>query len=129
MEDKIIYAVSSGCYSDYRIDALFDNIELAQKFINSFKEIRDFNDVEEYDLNPLENEIKNGYTPYFIRMDKIGNCTEIKAMDNTYNCFSDRVGYCIKGEMYTHIWAKDEKHAIKICNERRINEISLNRFE
>ena len=128
MENKIIYAVTSGCYSDYRIDALFDTKELAEKFIKSVNN-RDFNDIEEYDLNPKEYELNNNYKVYFIRMDEKGNVLHIEETDNTYSIFNDNVGYCVKRNMYTTVWAKDEKHAVKIANERRINEISLNRFK
>jgi hypothetical protein len=126
--EKIIYAVSSGCYSDYRIDAIFDNKELAQKFIDTF-DSREFNEIEEYDINPNEYELKNNYSVYFVRMDRNGNSIEIEKRDSTYDCFNDNCGYCVKGNMYTTVWAKDEKHAIKITNERRINEIHLGRFK
>jgi hypothetical protein len=62
-------------------------------------------------------------------MDEKGNVLHIEETDNTYSIFNDNVGYCVKRNMYTTVWAKDEKHAVKIANERRINEISLNRFK
>ena len=54
-------------------------------------------------------------------MTKEGSCIEIRAADSYYG-FEDGApctGFDIKGDMFMTVFAKDEKHAIKIANEKR----------
>lgn len=53
-----VYAVSSGSYSDYGIDQIFSTIEKAEEYMRIAKEYHynswaDYNDIEEYDLDPV----------------------------------------------------------------------------
>ena len=53
MSDKIIYIVTSGEYSDYSIDGVFESKELAEQAINQVEySVR----IEEYYLNKLHDE-------------------------------------------------------------------------
>jgi hypothetical protein len=126
-----IFVVTSGEYSDYGIDAMFTSMELAQKFIDSFKAegYSRFNKIEIYKLNPFEMELREGYNPYFLRMDKEGNAYDISIEDSAYG-FEDPVenGFDIQGDMYIHCFAKDEAHAVKICNERRVQLIESDKW-
>jgi hypothetical protein len=122
---KKLYVVTSGEYSDYEISAIFDTKELAEKYIDSFSlgyytEMR----IEEYDLNPNKAALKKGHKAYFVRMDKDGNTKEINILDCDYG-FDDGISYTHDQKlMNVHCFAKDEKHAIKITNEKRIQVLA-----
>ena len=69
---KKVYLVTRGDYSDYRVSAVFDNKKKAELFTKSFNS--DEYRIEIYDLNPFEEQIKESYKPYFVRMNKKGEC-------------------------------------------------------
>ena len=125
---KVIYVVTSGEYSDYGIDSMFDSKELAQSYIDSFK-TNSYNEmrIEEFELNPFKNQIKKGCLPYFVRMSKNGACTEIHTKSSSYG-FGNEPSFDVQKNMYHHVFAKDEKHAIKIVNEIRVQYIALNKW-
>ena len=118
-----MYVVTVGEYSDYRICGVFDLENLAQKFIDSFGEKNNMN-IEEYSLNPYSIEMSKDYKPFFIRMTSAGECTQAKSgIDfNSDTCY----GFDNKNQLYCSVFAKDEKHAIKIVNEKRIQILAAN---
>ena len=125
----MIYVVTSGEYSDYGIDAMFDDKELAQDFIDSFNPSYDEMRIEEYELNPYGQEIRKGCKPYFIRMTREGSAHGIHTEDSAYGFDGiGTVGYDAHGDMYIYVFAKDEKHATKICNEKRTQIIANNKW-
>lgn len=56
MENKIIYVVTSGNWSEYMIEGVFSTKELAQKFIDDSladnPAFNEFNEIEEFELDP-----------------------------------------------------------------------------
>ena len=123
---KKIFVVTSGEYSDYSISGIFSTKQLAQKYIDSFGN-RDvyssFNKIEVHNLDPFEIELRDGYKPYFLRMDKDGNVSDIKVVTSSHG-FDDRTGgdgFDINGRMYVYVYAENEIHAIKICNEKHLD--------
>jgi hypothetical protein len=131
MEEKI-YLVTSGSYSDYGVDAVFTTRDLAQSFIDSFKEGSfEMMGIEEWDLNPFERQIRDGFYPYFVRMTKGGECTEIRKSDSAYGFTNSYAEYRFdtRNAIYTHVFARDEAHAIKITNERRAQIIATNKWK
>lgn len=94
---------------------------------NSYEEFR----IENYTLNPYQYELKNDYKPFFLRMTKEGNCIEINVKDSfTVLKIEDiNVEFDIHKNMYISIFAKDETHAIKIANEKRVQLIAENRWK
>ena len=126
---KTIYVVTSGSYSDYGIDAIFDNKELAEQYIDAFEK-GGYNEksIEEFELNPFEKQIKVGCKPYFLRMDKQGNCKEIRVEDSSYG-FGSSPKFDFNKNIYHHVFARDEKHAIKILNEIRFQYIAMNKWK
>ncbi len=126
---KKIYLVTSGSYSDYKVEAVFDDKALAQKFIDSFKK-GGWNEmgIEEFELNPHNQKLKKDYIPYFLRMDKVGKAYGIDVADSSYGFENEDPGFDIKGDMFLHVFAKDETHAIKIANEKRAQLIAMNKW-
>lgn len=122
-----IYAVTSGTYSDYRIDAMFSSKENAQNFINAFEKRYDEFRIEEYQLDAV---IPINKKAYFVRMDKLGNVKEIYISDSAY-LFSKNVNISFTFDntiMNCYVFAKDEKHAIKIANEKRVFILAENKW-
>ncbi len=133
-----VYLVTRGEYSDYSICAIFSDKKLAEKYIELFKgnseeELEEELRIETYKVNPYQYELKADYKPYFVRMTKEGNCIEIKIQDLSY-AFESKdedldFGFDIHKNMYLSSFAKDEKDAIKIANEKRLQLIAENRWK
>ena len=129
---KTIYAVNSGCYSDYRVVALFTSKELAEEFMQFVPD--DYNTIETFELNPKTSDlIKRGYAPWCVHMLKDGTVENCRKFDmDAYRVTDDRVyvwkrteapfyaGRGIPDCLSSSVMAKNEKQAIKITNERRI---------
>jgi hypothetical protein len=116
-ENKKVYVVTHGSYSDYAIDAVFDNKTDADEYaaqINS--------DVEEWDLNP-EFLYENGSRAYNVMINRDGD-SEVRYGGYGTNRFSYRKGMELgKNDFIADFTIRcrgDEKHAVKIANERRL---------
>jgi hypothetical protein len=123
------YVVTDGDYSDYRIVAVFDDKELASKFVEKYG-----GSIEEYDVNPARYEIENKYSVFRIEMNKNGDTKEIDSHCDVSN-FNRAINketynpYYNKNLMLTYVIAKNEKSAVKIANERRIQMIANNEWK
>jgi hypothetical protein len=137
---KKVYAVIreedyDGCPSQ-DIMGIFTEKESAQKFIDSFdhaegRTIR----IEEYLLNPFQAELEHGLKCYFLRMKKDGIAFEVGRADTPPNTRLDldprlfpKFGFDVNGDLYCRTYAKDEKHAIRICNKKRLSLIAQNKW-
>lgn len=129
MEEEV-FIVTSGDYSDYGIDAVFLTKDLAQRFIDSFDENQYTRfRIENHKLNPFKIELRKGYSAFFVRMDKQGNCKESYKYDTSFGFNSDKsYGFDIRDNIYNHVFAKDSIHAIKITNEKRAELIALDKW-
>jgi hypothetical protein len=144
VKKKMIYAVTSGTYSDYRINALFSSKKKAKEFLsamNGNSEIYDdFNDVEEYELDPPTADLlKRGYSVWFVLMLKDGTVERAKKTDNDKYDIGDTGCYriwertkapafrkkVIPDALEMSVWAKSEIAAIKIVNEKRAHMIAF----
>jgi len=120
MENKIIYVVTQGEYSDYHIKGVYESKELAEEIYGVGC------DIEEWTLNTDINEHRQGLKRFGVFMGKDGNDTRIlnywihdrspRDVIREYN----KIGLRATFEM----WARDESHAIKIANERRVQLIA-----
>lgn len=132
-----IYLVTAGDYSDYRVVAAFTDKTHAEVLAEQFGGYG----VEEYELDPkLPSYLKPGYKIYHVWMFSDGELADyglrqisyelpegalgtLEFTDFTYPGNSDHDGQNPRtGEWYLCglIQAKDEKHAVKIANEKRI---------
>lgn len=125
-----VYVVTSGSDDDFGgVDAIFTDRDLAQKYIDSFGEMHnDFNYIEECEINPFEFELNNGYKPYYVVIDKQGKIEECKISYSSSGFENEnrRCGFYVTNDIYVHVFAKDENHAIKIANEKRVQLIAMN---
>lgn len=119
-----VFIVTSGSYSDYNIDAVFDTKEKAEAYIKSFGQYdQDFNDIEEYDLNPkTRTRGRKGMFAYHVRMTE---ALEVKSCfsGESYEDLADNKE-CFYTEYYKpfmldcYVWARDKEHAIKIAVDK-----------
>lgn len=118
MTDKKIYIVTSGSYSDYRIEGVFDDKLLCDKFVN-----RHDLQVEDHVLNPCAERIAEGLTHFCVRVgQKTGEIIDVfKQVTTDEMQVVFRVSHCIRGDarLIVKCWARDEEHAIKIATEKK----------
>lgn len=139
---KIIYAVNSGSYSDYRIVALFSTKKAARTYMSAVKD-SDYNDIEEYELDPdTADLIRRGYSVWRVRMLRDGTVEKVDRTDNdSYDVqdIGDHIwertkapaykGKGIQDALESTVWAKTEKAAIKIANEHRTQMVALGKWK
>ncbi len=125
---KKVYVVTSGEYSEYGIEAIFDDEDLAKKFMAMFeKKEYDNMKIEEHILNPFKREIAAGFKAYEVIMKKSGDVVDIKLVSDlseTYTPFLD-----FHYNLCCTCFAKDEQHAIKIANEKCGQLIAMNQWK
>ena len=126
-----VFIVTSGCYSDYAIDAVFTNEKTAGLYADKID-----GEVEIWEISPSNLIDKLTHNKIFcVRMNKEGKTDlvmeedfdshEIKnAIEKKTEIFKAVDGDC----MITYMFAKDEKHAVKIANERRVQLIVNNEW-
>lgn len=129
-----VFAVSSGCYSDYHIEAIFSSRENAQEYIDKLNltgtddGYRRERDIETY---PLDELAPNGRTFWQGSIKLNGDDgTAAPAEDVTYY---DLERLCVfTGATLPFatgvVLAHDEQHAIKVLNERRTAWILSNNW-
>jgi hypothetical protein len=118
-----IYAVTSGSYSDYSVNAVFSTREMAEEFVNGDRGY----DIEEWELDtPRDN-----WTIVSVWMDKEGNVigTPMVQAHNT-----DTAGFRFFGSdiispnpSFLYAVATDSiERAVKVCNEKRAQILAAN---
>ena len=118
MSDKV-WVVTQGCYSDYRICAIFDKEEDANTYRELISTSRYGGDaeVEEWDMGvepAMLNRAREGYRIYRCHQETEGEC-EVSKESPPSNCFikqgkrwdTDAIYY------FGYVWAKSEEGAIK----------------
>ena len=117
-----IYICTSGEYSDYGINAVFDKKELAEEFCSRYGGYH-----RRWELNPKGKELRLGYRVYVVTMNKDGDTVEARET----NFFADETTWGIRhdGLMYLTCWAKSDQHAVKIANEHRVQMIANNEWK
>lgn len=135
---KIVFAVNSGSYSDYSIRAIFSSRELAEEYMTVVKN-SDYNDIEEYELDPTTSDmIRRGYSVWNVLMLIDGTTERVTRSDNDYYEVENTPRHWIwertkapayKGKgipdaLDARVWAKTERAAVKIVNEKRAQMIA-----
>jgi hypothetical protein len=131
---KKIYIVISGCNSDYQIDTVFSDEEIANKYVAMHGGDSDGYGVrvEEYNLDEFVKQVKAGYAKYFIRMKYDGNsfcCGTIltgEKCQTSYELVED--GYGVETNLPKVLQVKCNAESIeqatKIANEIRTKLIA-----
>jgi hypothetical protein len=123
-----LYVVTTGEYSDHRIQGIFSSKEIGEEFSSIFY---DPNEIEEYILDRNGDLIKAGYKPYVVVMDKRGGVKKAeKGFRETYRKGADIYFFPEEPEIYfpveyigcmrVDILSKSEEEAIRAANEHRV---------
>ena len=136
-----VYAVSTGSYSDYRIESIYSTRELAEEAI-SLSDTPNYYDIEEFDLDPPNAPAKDGWGMYTVVLhtsltqDVDSKTTYHKASiglgghtpyyrdgDHSFSLRSEytKTGARLIGYRFgCNVYADSDERAIKVANERRI---------
>lgn len=122
-----IYVVTEGQYSDYHIVGLYSTIEMATKC----KEAVNADDIEEFELDSGDFRLYDlGYKCWNVRFS--GDVTEATECDYYQKEYpmDSWVHYDRNTKtMSIVLYAKDEKHAVKIASEYRAQVIASSEIE
>ena len=116
-----IYLMTTGEYSDYSMEGAFSSEEKLRQFAEMNN--TSIYNIEEHDLDPYEKYYGNRKL-YFVRMRKDGSVFEVR---KTWYDGTD--GFDANGRMYIYCYATDEKHAVKIANEKRSMLIAKDQWD
>ena len=118
-----MYVVTQGEYSDYRITGIFSTEEKAKNYIaNNKSEYSDYNDIEEFKLDELEN---NKNKTYYISEVKLSdgivrdieyNLDQIESVPS--NITSKTTVNNLKNVKLRVFSFISQKHANKVCVEK-----------
>ena len=130
---KIIYIVTSGEYSDYRIDGVFSSKENAELYIR-LEEPR--GDIEEWELDAYVLAMKRGLSGFLIVMQRDGTTLRAERESLRYTpshptaiFYGENCGWHeARGAMRIDVLAKSKEHAIKIANDTRRQIVAENRW-
>lgn len=121
-----IFVVTTGEYSDYRISGVFSTKEKAEDFVN-FVEKHNANryylEIKEYGVDEFSEASKKGFFVFRVEMDKQGN-SKVSSKSALVSDFDKDDINIWGGKLFMDCYAKDEKHATKIANEKRVQLIA-----
>ncbi len=143
MKSKKIYAIEQGEYSDYRVVGVYSTKEGADAVCAALNNPDPYSDaaVVEWKMDKAVDVIKKGYKPFHIWMMKDGTVerADVTSLDSSnidedsYVWRRSQVKYGAQASkpdiLNATVIARDQKHAIKIVNERRIQLLALNQWE
>jgi hypothetical protein len=124
MEGRMkVYIITKGEYSDYHICGVFSTMKVAKKASDLYGGDVE---IEEHKLDVIPDHPVD-HLWYSVFMTKEGDTKNVSLSDSTA---SRKVEWQPAFELGVEffMWAKDEKHAIKIANERRIQLIANNEW-
>lgn len=116
--EKKIYVITQGVYSDYHIVAATTDYELAKKIAAKFTTRYDDCEIEEYD--DAEVMLRPAYRIYFDASGNVDSTDECKdAYDYSGIGKCNEYGYGFNSKMRVTVSADDPESAIKIAAEKR----------
>lgn len=130
---KSVWLIESGSYSDYRVVGIFSTREKALLVANAI-ELNEY-DINEWKIDPVIDELNKDMWQYEVLMLRDGEVERVKRRDAIFD-FKNSVfiwnrpnapAYMGKNKpqvLVCCVWAKDEKHAVKIANEIRTQKIA-----
>ena len=121
--ERTVYVVSDGDYSDYHICCICSTMKKAEIAKDLYAA---YNDIAEVVLDEMP-EHPDGMFLFSVDIERNGDVHSVRLRDASFRKYkytwqksnhSDRV--------FMYVWARDEKHAIKIAGERRAQLIASN---
>jgi hypothetical protein len=120
-EMKKVWIVTDGCYSDYKIVAVFSEQETAE--ICAKAQGPDGR-AEEWDLDTGAEQYRQGLVRWYVGIYADGATWMAQVGEAGRDGFYVRPN--AKTGLVTSMWAKDKEHAVKIANERRAFYVANN---
>ncbi len=132
MTEKTVFVVTSGVYSDYKMEAVFDDRALAEQYLERFVSDPD-KEIVEMALNPLEKVIRAGHSPFRMYMFRDGVTEHFELLDEPKGPYLTRwrspLGPGIVAVLSATICAETREHAVKILNEHRARLIASGEWD
>lgn len=127
-QHRSVFLVTTGEYSDYRVTGVFSTRENAATFMEASGGKANFNDVEEYDLDAAVSLIQSGLRSFLVYMLRdSGDKATVSAVraseigtDRDTGWVYERLSNWSGPVFRVGVWARDEQHAVKIANEKRV---------
>jgi len=136
-----VYIVTSGWYSDYRIEAVFSTKKRAKEHIEKYgkDDISDINDEPDewiVDDNVYNKIIKikedKNIEVYSVIITKEGQIQYIRKEKKELFYLEGAIGkrkyFDSRQNLHMTILAKSKEHAVKIANDRRTQLIAMNKW-
>ena len=135
-----VWVIEQGSYSDYRVVGVFSSRKNAKLVCDSIKDDYSEPTIAEWTLDPVVKELNAGLTVWLgemLRDGTVERCVpwevssyEIEGGLDIWRRASVPAyrGKGIQDCLHGKVWAKDEKHAIKIFNEKRTELITLGKW-
>ena len=126
-----VWVIEDGEYSDYHVVGVFSsegNAELVQKSVGGT--------IAEWDLDPAVAELRRGLTRWQVLMLRDGSTESVKRTElRSYQIGQTAwiwprstapayAGTGIPDCLNAEVWARNEKHAVKVVNEIRAQKIA-----
>jgi hypothetical protein len=128
---KKIWVIEEGSYSNYRVVGVFSSRKNAEVVAKALKSGYDNPTIACWALDPIIEELSKGLRQHLVLMLRDGTVERIGATELTSYEISGSASIwrrssapAYKGKgvpdcLQATVWAKDEKHAVKIANEIR----------
>jgi hypothetical protein len=143
MSEKTVWVIERGEYSDYRVMGVFSSKENAERVAEAINAADSYSTatIAEWQLDPVVGELAKGFKPYYVRMHKDGQVESVRPssmwtyeMGGRVNEWEREEAPAYKGAGLPNLlcvdtWARDEKHAVKIANEHRIQWLALGKWK
>ena len=134
---KMVYVVTTGSYSDYRIRGVYSSINTAERYKNV---LSDSNEIEEWEVDKTYSPIEKGYSYWLVTFNKGGDVAGVYMQDalcddcsGKFEVLTTGVEYAKYspekiGRMTISVWAKTKEHAIKSASEIRFQVLANKTF-
>lgn len=121
-----IYIVTDGIYSNYHVVGVYSTQEAAERAKVLYASD---NDIEEFELDAMPDTPNDRLYPYEVSIHKDGNVADVCRLSVVESWYPDRWFRSFSNAVVFIIRAQDEKHAVKIANEKRAHLIASGEWE
>lgn len=137
--NESVWVVEQGSYSDYHVVGVYSTQENAEMIAARINKNLGYDaaTVDEWPLDPAVNELNRGLSGFRVTMLRDGSVHAVKPAERwegvVFTEEADLSAYPFAGSpgpfmLIARVWARDEQHAVKIANERRIQMIAANEW-
>lgn len=138
---KTVWVVERGEYSDYRVEGVYSTRENAERIAAAFNGSGSWRDatVAEWEMDPGIDRLGKNLRSFSITMLRDGTVESVDERDRAWvnitddstfhiwrrtqaPAYRDKPG--VVDALRADVWARNEKHAVKIANEKRAQMIA-----